>query len=147
MEDKSNETTATQPEEPKVLTPAQLLASIPGAPTAAQIDVWKNEVPNHRIKLFSPDFKRVYIVRGVSGLEVSAAQKSIPVNATDREVDFQLAICATAILWTNATVNHKMTVVELRAGSAGLPSSIFELVSELSDYVKPEYLAMVSGDL
>lgn len=134
-------------EEQKPKTPAQLLASIPGAPSAAQLDSWKAAVPNHRIRLFTPDLKRVYIIRGLSGLEVSVIQKSIPQNTTERDIDFQLGACEKAVLWTNTTSSHTLSAMELKAGTAGLPASLFEIVSELSDYFPPEQIAMLSGDL
>ena len=136
---------APKPQAPQ--TPQQLLASIQGAPAPAQIDAWKAEVPNHRIRLFAPDLKRVYVIRGISGLEVAQIQKSIPMNSEERDIDFQLIACEKAVLWTNASYTHKLTAAELKAGTAGLPGSIFEIVSDLSDYFPPDRIALMSGDL
>ena len=136
-----------EPKAQKPITPAEFLASIPGAPSPQQIETWKREVPSHRVKLFAPDKDRAFIVRGISGLEMASIQKTIPANATDPDGEVQRAAVEKAVLWTNTTASGKLTRTELLAGSAGLPLAIFTVIAELSDYLAPEYIEQVSGEL
>ena len=146
-EEKSPTTEVVETPEVQPISPAQFLAGLPGAPSAAQLDSWKAQVPNNRIRLFAPDMKRVYVLRGINGMEMANIQKAVPANAEDKDREVQLIACERAILWTNATPNHKMTVQELRTAAAGLPVSLFSIIVELSDFMDPERIAMLSGDL
>jgi len=143
------ETKPSETQEQAPVSPSQLLASIPGAPSAPQIEAWKAAVPNNRIELFTPDFKRIYIMRAVSGLEASNIRKAIPPNTDEvtAQQDLELGMCVKAVLWTNTTANNSLTVNDLRASAAGLPSSMFELVALLSDYFPPAQLSMLHGSL
>src|SRR4051812_40797048 len=60
--------------------PNVYLQTIPGAPSKQQIDAWKSQAPNGVVHLFAPSKKRVYLVRGVSGLELTRLQGQIPDN-------------------------------------------------------------------
>jgi hypothetical protein len=130
-----------------LLTPAEFLATVPGAPTPQQLDGWKANVPNHRLKLFAPEKGRVFIIRGITGLEMTAIRRAVPDNARDPDDEVQCAAVEKAVLWTNTTASNRITRAELVSGSAGLPFAIFTVIAELSDYYAPDFIASVSGDL
>jgi hypothetical protein len=128
-------------------TPQQLLASMAGAPTPNQVESWKAQAPGNHVRLFTPDMKRIYILRGLSGLELATLNKSIPQNAEDPDREQQILGSERALLWTNTSAATRLTAAELRAGTAGLPTTLFSVVMELSDFFAPEHIAMLSGDL
>jgi hypothetical protein len=133
-----------------VLTPQEFLASLVGAPTADQVATWKQQAPNNRIEILSPDGKRAYIVRGLTGLELTQIQKQIQqmaTPATDPDLEIQIASVVRATLWTNAGQNGKLTDVILRTGTAGLPSTLFAKVTKLSDFMDPQQIEMLSAEL
>jgi len=127
--------------------PYEFLATVKNAPSKQQIEAWKSEVPGGRVRLFTPDGKRVYIIRGISGLELAKLADEIPANAKDVEYELKLAIAARCVLWTNATPTGVLDVYTLRTGPAGLPETIHTIVSQLSDYFDPVQLASFSADL
>lgn len=134
----------------------EYLQKFPGAPTQAQLDAFKSQAPNNSIRLFAPG-KRVYLVRGISGLELAAIQANIPQNlgadlnpearAAKIEQEISLAVAARCVVWTSATADGKLTVDQLRGGSAGLPSTLFNLVTWMSDFVDPEAFQLMSAEL
>lgn len=130
-------------------SPYDFLATIEGAPDKTAIETMKRSTPNNRIRVFSPDAKRVFLVRGVSGLELSNLQKQLPANVNPDKAESELALLvgATSVMWTNTTTNNKLTAEDLRLGSAGLPATLFQLVSFLSDFVDPEALNALSSEL
>ncbi len=127
--------------------PMDFLASLPGAPTPAMIEGYKQQAPAGRIKLFTPDGKRVFILRGISGFELSDIQKKIPQNASDVENEIKLAVCCKAVIWTNTTQTNLMDEMTLRAAPAGLPETIHQLVAQLSDFFDPIQLNSFAADL
>jgi hypothetical protein len=132
------------------MTPQEFLASLAGAPTADQITSWKQQAPNQRIEVFSPDGKRAYIVRGLTGLEFSQIQKQVQQMATataDPDLELQIAAVTKATVWTNAGQNGKLNDISLRTGSAGLPSTLFNKVTKLSDFMDPQQIEMLSAEL
>jgi hypothetical protein len=136
---------APEPNKPK--TPQQFMASLPGAPTADQIAALKAEVPNGVIRGFSPDGKRLFLMRAITGLEMRELQKNVIPNASDPEGEFKiLAVCA-ACVWTNAFRSGKIEQASLRAATAGLPDTLFSIVEELSDYFPPVQIAQMSFEL
>jgi len=133
------------------MTAAEFLATLPGAPSADQVATWKSQAPNNRIELFTPgDGKRAFIVRGLTGLELSQIQKQIQTMATpasDPELEMQIASVVKATVWTNVGTGGKLTDVVLRTGTAGLPSTLFSKVTKLSDFMDPQQIEMFSAEL
>lgn len=132
------------------MTPQEFLASLAGAPTADQIASWKTQAPNQRIEVFSPDGKRAFIVRGLTGLEFTQIQKQIQAMATptaDPDLEMQIAAVVKATVWTNSGTSGKLTDIVLRTGSAGLPSTLFAKVTKLSDFMDPQTIEMLSAEL
>lgn len=131
------------------MTPQEFLASLPGAPTEEQRAAWKQQAPNNRIELFSPDGKRAYILRGLTGLELTQIQKQVQQIQGVSDIDLEMSISAVtkATLWTNAGLNGKLSDVSLRTGSAGLPSTLFAIVTKLSDFMDPQKIEMMSAEL
>jgi hypothetical protein len=135
-------------EQPKPKTPMEFLAEIPGAPTANEVDAWRMSVPGGKMRVFTPDSgKRVFVLRALSGLEMEAISKSIPQNASNAELEMQIHCCVKAILWTNVTRDGQVDEMFFRKSPAGLASSMFGLVSRLSDFIDPESLEMMSAEL
>jgi len=60
--------------------PYEFLATLPEAPTRQMVDSWKAQAPNHRIRIFAPDGKRVFIVRAIGGYELQKLQAALPQN-------------------------------------------------------------------
>lgn len=132
------------------MTPQAFLASLPGSPTAEQIAVWKSQAPNNRIEVFSPDGKRAYIIRGLTGMELTGIQKSLANMATaisDPDLELQILSVVKAVVWTNSGVNGRLTDTVLRTGTAGLPSTLFSKVTKLSDFMEPQQIEMLSAEL
>jgi hypothetical protein len=137
------------PESPvnKPPSPVEFLAKLPGAPSKEHIASLKQQVPNGTIRLFSPDGKRAFLMRGITGLEMRELQTAIPTNATDPEGEFKLLAVAKACVWASTTPSGKLDAISLRAGTAGLPETLFHVVEELSDYRNPAQVFEMSADL
>lgn len=144
--------------EQTLMDPFDFLQKFPNAPSKAVVESWKTQAPNGVIRLFAPgNGKRVYLVRGISGLELKLIQSQIPDNlganlAPDariakNEAEVALQSVAKAVVWTNVTPDGKLTKEHLEAGPAGLPSTIFNLVTYLSDFLEPEALQLMSAEL
>lgn len=132
--------------------PYEFLATFPNAPTRTTVEDWKSRTPNRRLRVFTPDGgKRAYIVRAVGALELQKLQETLPANLTDikREVELQSAIVCLCCAWTNAGTapNNKLADIDLKTGAAGLPVTLFQLVSFLSDYADPETIGFLSAEL
>lgn len=128
----------------------EFLDSLAGAPTTDQIATWKMQAPNNAVEGFTPDGKRAFIMRGLTGLELSQIQKTIQSMATavsDPDLETQIAAVVKATVWTNVGTLGRLTDVILRTGSAGLPSTLFSIVTKLSDFMDPQKIEMLSGAL
>lgn len=142
-----NGDTAAPSESDSQKTPQQILDGFAGAPTAEQIANFKSQVPNGAVRAFSPDGKRMFLLRGITGLEMRELQKSVVANAAEPEAEFKiLAVCA-ACLWTNTSGSRKLDPAVLRASTAGLPDSLFSIIELLSDFFAPSQLLNMSFDL
>jgi hypothetical protein len=140
---------AEQQEQPQ-LTPVQFLGQFPDAPTQDQIDSLKQQAPGGRIRLFhSSDAKRVYLMRGVTGVELAGLQAKIPQNTDPDKIPglVQILVAAHCCVWTSATQDHKLNEQVLRGGTAGLPETLHEIVCQLSDYMAPVDIQRFSADL
>ena len=116
-------------------------------PSEAQIDAWKQSAPGNRVRAFSLDNVRFYIVRAIGGLEFAGIQKNIPQNSTNPQLEIQLEAAVLCTLWTSSTRDGKLTSIGLRTGTAGLPSSIWTLIETLSDYADPQDFQTCSVEL
>ena len=128
-------------------TPLEFLLKQPQAPTAARIQEIKQQVPGGRLAVISPDGKRVYLLRGFSGLEMAEVQKSVPQNSTRPEEDYVQRIVVKCVVWTNAGTDFKLDLMVLQACGAGLPQTLFTLISQLSDFFDPETIERLSGEI
>jgi len=140
----------TEPTSKANMTPQEFLASLAGAPTADQIAAWKAQAPNNRLEVFTPDGKRAFIIRGLTGLELTMIQKQVQTMATavsDPDLETQIAAVVKAVVWTNVGQNGKLTDVVLRTGTAGLPSTLFAKVTKLSDFMDPQQIELLSAEL
>jgi hypothetical protein len=153
LESSTPATEAPAPDEeaksPASMTPQEFLASLAGAPTADQIAAWKAQAPNNRIEVFTPDGKRAFIERGLTGLELTQIQKQVQQiqGSSDPDLEMQIASVVRATLWTNVGQGNKLTDVVLRTGSAGLPSTLFAIVTRLSDFMDPQQINLLSAEL
>lgn len=140
-----------------LLDPMDFVQKFPGAPTKAVIEDWKSQAPNGVVRVYAPSTRRAYLVRGLSGIELQKLQGQIPENlganlppeqrAAKLEGELQLLVAAHCTLWTSTTPDHKLSMEGLRAGSAGLPGTLFNLISRLSDFVDPEAFELLSAEL
>jgi len=139
-----------------LLDPYEYLATFPNAPSKTQIETFKAQAPNAVIRIFAVG-KRAYLVRGISGLELASIQSQIPSNlgaglvpeaqAAKVESEISLMVSSKCVVWTSATPDGKLSVEQLRGGSAGLPSTLFNLITWLSDFVDPEAFQVMSAEL
>lgn len=135
--------TGDAPEKPK--SPLeQLKESTSNFPSDAKIQSWKAQAPGGRVKIFSPDGSRVFILRGFSGLELSTWQTRVMKNATDPDREVQLMAVAACTLFCSFGSLDEET---LRTGPAGLPESLFSLIQNLSDFYDPVSLFNYSMEL
>ena len=131
-------------ETPQPVDPFEFLQQFPNAPSRQYLEGLKKEVPGGKLRIFSPDGKRVFILRGISGLELAKLQSDVPKNAANPEWEIQLRACAACIVWSSVGTLDEMA---LRAGPAGLPDSLWVLIQSLSDFYDPVQLASFSAEL
>lgn len=139
-----------------LMDPYEYLATFANAPSKATIEAWKTQAPNSVIRIFAPG-RRVYLVRGISGHELQVVQQQIPDNlgaglapearAAKMESEVALHVASKCVVWTSTTTDGKLTTETLRAGSAGLPGTLFNLISYLSDFIDPETIQVMSAEL
>lgn len=139
----------TEESQEQLLSPYDLIAS-KGGPSKDTILAWKTQTPNGKLKVFTPDGgKRLFIMRAVSSLEMSLLSRQIPKNTEpeQRNSDLEMLVAAKCIVWTNITPTGKVQPDELKAGSAGLSSTLFNFIAWMSDYVDPSAFEVISSDL
>lgn len=139
-----------------LVDPYDYLAKFPNAPSKTVIETAKAQAPNGTVRIFAPG-KRVYLVRGISGIELQQVQSQIPDNlgaglspeARGAKVEGEVAlhVASKCVVWTSTTSDGKLTIEQLRFGSAGLPSTLFQLITYLSDFLDPETLQTLSAEL
>ena len=135
------------------LSPGQFLATFsPDAPDNAALVSFKEQVPGGRIKIQQlPDLKRVYVMRGLSGDELSKIEQMIPgINNLPPEKAqqaLQYAIASRCTLWTNRTPDRKETEASLRAAGSGLAQTLNVTINDLSDYHSPDILQQLSIEI
>lgn len=139
-----------------LLDPYDYLATFPNAPSRANVEAFKAQAPNGVIRILALA-SRVYLVRGIGGLELASIQSGIPENlgaglnpearAAKIEAEISLHVAARCTVWASTSPNGTLSVEGLRMGSAGLPSTLFGLVTWLSDFVDPEAFQIMSAEL
>ena len=127
--------------------PIKFLSQYPDAPDAATIANWKAQVPNGIIRVFPASGKRIFFLRGITGLEMRKFQERITDGTKSPELEYQLMALESACLWTNITPARKLTAEVLRAGAAGLPFTLWAIVEALSDFIPPESLYQATFEL
>lgn len=141
MDDKNQQSAEQAPAQP---SPWDVLAQFKDAPSPAKIESVKRESPGGRVKIFSPDGKRVFLLRGLSGIELAEIHGKVHKNATNPDYEIQLMSCEKALVWSSF---GKLTSEDFRIGPAGLPESLFALVQNLSDFYDPMQLFQFSAEL
>jgi len=136
--------------------PFDFLQTFKNAPSKATIESWKAQAPNGTVRMLALG-KRVYIVRGISGLELMTIQNNIPDNlgaslspeARQQKVEQEISlnVASRCVVWTSSTPDGKLTVEQLRGGSAGLPSTLFALITYMSDFIEPDAFSILSAEL
>jgi hypothetical protein len=135
---------ADLPKAPEETPFEKLRKSTVGFPSDAKISAWKAQAPGGRLKVFSPDGVRVFILRGLSGLELASIHNNVPKNASNPDAEVQIAAAAKCTLFTSA---GPLTEEALRTGPAGLSESLFAFVQNLSDFYDPVQLFNLSMEL
>ncbi len=142
----SEATKNPETEEPQ--SALEFLTTLPDGPTAMQIQAWKGEVPNGRMMVVSPPpMNRVWLMRGITGLEMKKLQALVPKNTEDPDLEFKLQQVALACVWTNTTRSTKLSAEELRNSGAGLPHSMAMVVDTLSDFYDAPTLFSFAAEL
>jgi len=127
--------------------PMQVLAQYADAPSKLTIDNWKAQVPNGVIRVFPAPGKRLFFLRGITGLEMRKFQEKVPAGTPNPEIEFQALALEAACLWTNVTPERKLTGDFLRTTTAGLPFTLWALVEAISDFFPPQQLYDMTFDL
>ena len=136
-------------EQPQI-TPFEFLQKFAGAPSQEQINEWKQQAPGARIRLFhSSDGTRIYLLRGIGGQELAQLQASLPPNIAPEKVptEVQNLIAIRCCVWTNSTIENKLSDLALKGAGAGLPQTLQEIIYQLSDYMDPATIDRFSADL
>lgn len=135
------------PQQPK--TPFEYLALFPGAPTPAQIDSYRQAVPGGRLRLLPmPDGKRLFLLRGFTAIEMQQFQAEAAKVAPEKQLyTLQVAAAARCTLWTSFVKSGKLTASDLEASGAGLASTLYTAIADLSDFTDPEVLDQLYIDL
>ena len=121
-----------------------------GGPNKDAILALKVQTPNGRLKVFTPDGgKRLFILRAVGHLELASLSRQLAKNLEpeQKSAELEVLVSAKCTVWTNSTTSNKLTAEELKAGSAGLSSTIFNFIAWMSDYVDPTAFEVLSSDL
>jgi len=139
----------TQQEVPQI-TPLQFLQGFTDAPDQETIDSWKSQAPGHRIRMWhSTDGKRVYLLRGISALELIQVQATLPAGLTPEKLPLaqQNAIASRCCVWTSDSFDHRLSELQLQAAGAGLGQTLQEIIFQLSDFTDPMTIERCSADL
>jgi hypothetical protein len=139
----------TEQAQEKLQDPYELIIS-KGGPTKDNILALKMQTPNGKLKIFTPDGgNRLFILRAVGHLELASLSRQLAKNLEPEQkaAELEILVAAKCTVWTNSTSSTKLTGEELKAGSAGLSSTIFNFIAWMSDYVDPTAFDVLSSDL
>ena len=147
MEQETQETPTTPVRGPQ--DPYDLLKEV-GGPSKDEVAGLKAQTPNGQIKIFTLDGgKRIYLLRAVSLMELSALSKQLPKNSDPETAsrELPLLVVSKCCVWTNTTRSSKLSAEELRAGAAGLSNTLYLFIEMMSDYVDPSRFDLISSDI
>jgi hypothetical protein len=136
--------------ENKPLSPLEFLQTFTGAPALEVVNDWKAQAPGARLKIFtSSDAKRIYVLRGITALELATVQSGLPTNLPQEKLfsELQTAIAVRCTLWTNWTKDGKLSMDAIKSSGAGLSQTLHEIIFQLSDFMDPETIERLSADL
>jgi hypothetical protein len=130
-----------------VQSPLQKLHTLKGAPAREQLEMWKQQACSGKLRIIVPD-NRGFVLRGLSAREFETCVNEIPQNTPPEKVEptLQLNVVIKATLWTNINAGNKLDENSLRNSPAGLSSSLYEVVCQLSDFYNPVSLQQISED-
>lgn len=138
--------TEQQPKEPQ--TPLDYLALFPGAPSAAQIEMLKAQVPGGRLRLLPmKDGKRIFLLRGFTAVELQMIQQTVAKAAPEKQLyQMQVLLAIRCTQWTSISKSGELTELELNSSGAGLAATLHHAIMDLSDYNDPEVLEQLFVD-
>lgn len=122
------EVTAFKAVEEEAPSISALLAAIPGAPKAEQIEAWKKQ--HGDVYVLPLDAKEMYIWRPLRHLEY---QNLVGGDATKSDASFREAVVLRALLWPKLGPEH---VANTRAG---LMDTLFQVIMQGSYFLAPEF--------
>lgn len=129
-------------------TPFDLLALFPDAPTPAQIDIYRQQVPGARLRLLPmKDGRRLFLLRGFTAIELQRVQQEATKVAPEKQLyQLQVLMASMCTLWTSISKSGRLTEVELNSSGAGLAATLYHAIMDLSDYNDPEVLEQLFVD-
>lgn len=137
----------SEPKQPQ--TPFDFLALFPGAPTEAQVENYRTMVPGGRLRLLPmPDGKRLFLLRGFTALELLAGQEQAVKLSQEKQLAFlQTTMATRCTLWCSVVPSGKLQETDLAASGAGLASTLYSAIADLSDFMEPAVLDQLYIDL
>jgi hypothetical protein len=130
-------------------TPFDYMALFPGAPTPHDIESYRKQVPGGRLRLLPlKDGKRLFLLRGFTALELLGVQTEAAKLSPEKQVAYlQVTISVRCTIWTSIVTSGKLTVQDLENSGAGLASTLYHTIMDLSDYNDPQVLEQLFVDL
>lgn len=144
------ETPATpEDQKPEPATFHDYLALFPHAPSASTIESYRQTVPGGRLRLLPmKDGKRIFLLCGFTALALFAAQTEAGKQPLEKQLaHLQSSMVVRCTLWTSITKTGKLTESDLAASGAGLASTLYHTIMDLSDYNEPQLLEQLFVDL
>jgi hypothetical protein len=133
------------PAEPK--TPWDFLALFPNAPTQQAIEAMRMQVPGGRLRLLPmKDGKRLFLLRAFTALEMISAQAEAGKVAPEKQLAMMQSILVTRCILWNSINGGKLTEADLMNSGAGLASTLYHAIADLSDFVEPQFLEQLFVD-
>jgi hypothetical protein len=131
------------------IDPYTILAQLPNAPTKEQVESIKLQAPNGRVRFYCPDGRRAYLLRGLNGLEWERIQKNILPNLEEdkKQEEFVQQVDLLGCFYASTSKTGRFVAEELKTSGAGLPATLFTIVSALSDFQDPVQIEALSADL
>lgn len=129
-------------------TPSDYLALFPGSPSPAQVESYRQQVPGGRLRLLPmPDGKRLFLLRAFTALELAGVQAELQRIPEDKQANhLQVQMSIRCCLWTSVVKTGKLTENDLASSGAGLASSLYFAITDLSDFTAPAVLEQLFVD-